>query len=246
MKQVGHYLPKVMLGLIMSVSLVLAGCASNGTGSSMLAGSGTAPDPRLTKSADASFFSTSGLTACAGGAGVGILACAVSSPNDKVKCMVVAGIAACGVAMGANYYYDYRRSQYSNTTQRLQLMNDDVKADTEKVAQRTATLQQVINDDKERIAGIQQSIKAKSLDKAKAQQEIASVDSNLAQMNKDLAGMRNKVTEYKKTADMERTNGSASQVSAIDLEISKMNTKVASLQKEVDGLYSQRQAITLG
>jgi uncharacterized protein YhaN len=246
MKQVGHYLPKVMLGLIISVSLVLAGCASNGTGSSMLAGSGTAPDPRLTKSADASFFSTSGLTACAGGAGVGILACAVSSPNDKVKCMVVAGIAACGVAMGANYYYDYRRSQYSNTTQRLQLMNDDVKADTEKVAQRTATLQQVINDDKERIAGIQQSIKAKSLDKAKAQQEIASVDSNLAQMNKDLAGMRNKVTEYKKTADMERTNGSASQVSAIDLEISKMNTKVASLQKEVDGLYSQRQAITLG
>lgn len=246
MKQVGRYLPKAMLGLIMSVSLVLAGCASNGTGSSMLAGSGTAPDPRLTKSADASFFSTSGLTACAGGAGVGILACAVSSPNDKVKCMVVAGIAACGVAMGANYYYDYRRSQYSNTTQRLQLMNDDVKADTEKVAQRTATLQQVINDDKERIAGIQQSIKAKSLDKAKAQQEIASVDSNLAQMNKDLAGMRNKVTEYKKTADMERTNGSASQVSAIDLEISKMNTKVASLQKEVDGLYSQRQAITLG
>lgn len=246
MKQVGHYLPKVMLGLIMSVSLVLAGCASNGTGSSMLAGSGTAPDPRLTKSADASFFSTSGLTACAGGAGVGILACAVSSPNDKVKCMVVAGIAACGVAMGANYYYDYRRSQYSNTTQRLQLMNDDVKADTEKVAQRTATLQQVINDDKERIAGIQQSIKAKSLDKAKAQQEIASVDSNLTQMNKDLTGMRNKVTEYKKTADMERTNGSASQVSAIDLEISKMNTKVASLQKEVDGLYSQRQAITLG
>ena len=246
MKQVGRYLPKAMLGLIMSVSLVLAGCASNGTGSSMLAGSGTAPDPRLTKSADASFFSTSGLTACAGGAGVGILACAVSSPNDKVKCMVVAGIAACGVAMGANYYYDYRRSQYSNTAQRLQLMNDEVKADTEKVAQRTATLQQVINDDKERIAGIQQSIKAKSLDKAKAQQEIASVDSNLAQMNKDLAGMRNKVTEYKKTADMERTNGSASQVSAIDLEISKMNTKVASLQKEVDGLYSQRQAITLG
>lgn len=246
MKSVCNYLPKAMLGLIMSVSLVLAGCASNSTGSSMLAGSGTAPDPRLTKSADASFFSTSGLTACAGGAGVGILACAVSSPNDKVKCMVVAGIAACGVAMGANYYYDYRRSQYSNTTQRLQLMNDDVKADTEKVAQRTATLQQVINDDKERIAGIQQSIKTKSLDKAKAQKEVASVDSNLAQMNKDLAGMRNKVAEYKKTADMERTNGGGSQVSAIDLEISKMNTKVASLQKEVDGLYSQRQAITLG
>jgi hypothetical protein len=226
MKQVRNVLPNVMLGLILSVSLVLAGCGTNGIGSSMLNNSNTAPDPRLTKSADASFFSTSGLTACAGAAGVGVLACAVTSPNDKVQCMVVAGIAACGVAMGANYYYDYRRAKYSNTTQRLQLMNDEVKADTEKVAQRTATLQQVINDDKERIADIQKSIKSKTLDKTKAQQEI--------------------VNEYQKTANLERVNGGGKQVTDIDSEITKMNTKVASLQKEVDGLYSQRQAITLG
>jgi hypothetical protein len=246
MKPVSGYLPKAVFGLLISVSLVLAGCANNGTGSSMLGSSSTAPDPRLTKSADAEFFSTSGLTSCAAAAGVGILACAVASPSDKVKCMVVAGIAACGVAMGANYYYDYRRSKYSNTAQRLQLMNDEVKADTEKVAQRTATLQQVINDDKERIADIQRSIKNKTLDKAKAQQEIASVDSNLTQMKKDLTGMRTKVSEYQKTAELERNNGGGTQVTAIDGEINKMNSKVASLQKEVDGLYSQRQAITLG
>lgn len=246
MKQVRNVLPNVMLGLILSVSLVLAGCGTNGIGSSMLNNSNTAPDPRLTKSADASFFSTSGLTACAGAVGVGVLACAVTSPNDKVQCMVVAGIAACGVAMGANYYYDYRRAKYSNTTQRLQLMNDEVKADTEKVAQRTATLQQVINDDKERIADIQKSIKSKTLDKTKAQQEIASVDSNLVLMKKDLSGMQEKVNEYQKTANLERVNGGGKQVTDIDSEITKMNTKVASLQKEVDGLYSQRQAITLG
>ncbi|MFJ4143155.1 hypothetical protein [Pseudomonas sp. NPDC089734] len=244
MKQVCDYLPKAIAGLFLSVSLVLGGCAN--TGSSMLGSSGPAPDPRLTQSTDAKFFSTSGLTACAGGAGVGILACAVASPNDKVKCMVVAGIAACGVAMGANYYYDYRRSQYSDTAQRLQLMNDEVKADTEKVAVRTATLQQVISDDKERIASIQKSIQNKTVDKAKAQQEIASIDSNLTQMRKDLDGMRTKVTEYQKTAQLERTNGGGNKVTEIDGEIAKMNTKVASLQKEVDGLYSQRSAITLG
>ncbi|EPN31148.1 lipoprotein, partial [Pseudomonas syringae pv. actinidiae ICMP 18807] len=75
MKHVRSHLPRVMLGLMISVSLVLAGCANNGTGSSMLGGSGTDPDPRLTKSTDSSFFSTSGLTACAAAAGVGILAC---------------------------------------------------------------------------------------------------------------------------------------------------------------------------
>lgn len=54
MEHVRRHLPRAMLGLIISVSLVLAGCANNGTGSSLL-GSGTAPDPRLTKSTDSSF-----------------------------------------------------------------------------------------------------------------------------------------------------------------------------------------------
>ncbi|RMU55542.1 hypothetical protein ALP29_201784 [Pseudomonas syringae pv. avii] len=49
MKHVRSHLPRVLLGLMISVSLVLAGCANNGTGSSMLGGSGTDPDPRLTK-----------------------------------------------------------------------------------------------------------------------------------------------------------------------------------------------------
>ncbi|WP_204314593.1 hypothetical protein, partial [Stenotrophomonas maltophilia] len=78
-------------------------------------------------------------------------------------------------------------------------MSDDIKADTEKVASRTATLQQVIRDDQERIAQIQSSIQNKTVDKAKAQQEIASIDSNLVLMRKDLDGMRSKVNEYQKT-----------------------------------------------
>jgi archaellum component FlaC len=65
-------------------------------------------------------------------------------------------------------------------------------------------------------------------------------------MKKDLSGMQEKVNEYQKTANLERVNGGGKQVTDIDSEITKMNTKVASLQKEVDGLYSQRQAITLG
>lgn len=234
------------ISLMLVASLVLTGCAS--TGSSMLGGSNDAPaDPRLTSGNDAKFFSTSGYQACAVAAGAGVLACALSNSGNKAACAVVAGLAACGVAMGANYYLDQRRAQYADTTQRLDKMTSDVQLETAKVAQRTDTLQRVINDDKQQIAAIQKDIKAKTVDKAKAQREIASIDTNIGLMRKDLSNMKTRVTEFEKVAQLERQNGSSqADVQKVEAEIAKMNSKVVALQQEVDGLYSQRSAITLG
>ena len=79
-----------------------------------------------------------------------------------------------------------------------------------------------------------------------AQQEIATIDENIGLMRKDLTNMKAKASEYQKVADQERTQGAGDEVATLDQEISKMNQKVAALQSEVDGLYSQRSAITLG
>lgn len=234
------------IGLMMAASLVLSGCAS--TGSSLLGDNtpGTV-DSRLTTGSDAKFFSTSGYQACAVAAATGILACTLSNSGNKAACAIVAGVAACGVAMGANYYLDERRAKYSDTTERLSAMNTEVQQETAKVAERTSTLQRVIADDKQQIASIQQSIKAKTVDKAKAQQDIASIDKNIVRMRKDVDNMKARVTEFEKVAKLERESGSnQADVQKVEAEISKMNTKVASLQQEVDGLYSQRSAITLG
>jgi len=66
-------------------------------------------------------------------------------------------------------------------------------------------------------------------------------------MRKDLTNMKKRVTEYQQVAKLERDGGaSQAEVQKVEAEITKMNTKVASLQQEVDGLYSQRSAITLG
>lgn len=227
---------------VLTASLLLTGCAS--TGSSMLGGDNA--DPRLTQGNDAQFFSKSGYQACAVGAGVGILTCALSNSSNKAVCAVAAGITACGVAMGANYYLDQRRSEYSNTSQRLAKMNTDVQQDTQNVITRTATAQQVINDDQLRIAQIKQAIASKSVNKAKAQNDITEIDRNIALMRKDLGNMRNKVTEYTKVAQKERQDGAGAEIKQVDISILKMNEKVATLQKEVDGLYNQRSAITLG
>ncbi len=234
---------RVWIGLMVAFSLVLSGCAS--TGSSLLGDSGA--DPRLTSGNDAKFFSASGYQACAVAAAGGILVCTLSNSGNKAVCAVAAGLAACGVAMGANYYLDDRRAKYADTTQRLNVMSADVQKETAKVAERTNTLQRVINDDKQQIADIQRDIKAKTVDKAKAQQSIVTIDKNLDLMRKDVKNMQTRITEFENVAKLERESGSDQvEVQKVESEIAKMNTKVASLQKEVDGLYDQRSAITLG
>jgi chromosome segregation ATPase len=105
----------------------------------------------------------------------------------------------------------------------------------------------VINDDQAKIARIKKDIANKKVDKTQAQEQIAEIDSNIARLRKDLGNMRIKVTEYTKVADAERAQGAAgAEIKQVDMNIKKMNQKVAALQKEVDGLYSQRSAITLG
>lgn len=104
----------------------------------------------------------------------------------------------------------------------------------------------MIKDDQARIAQIKQDMASKKLDKAKAQTQIAEIDQNIVRLRKDLGNMRNKVTEYTKVANLERSQGAGAEIKQVDMSILKMNEKVASLQKEVDALYSQRSAITLG
>lgn len=234
---------KLQIAFVATAGMLLSGCAT--TGSSML-DDNASPDPRLTKSNDAEFFSKSGYQACAVGAGIGILGCALSNSGNKAVCAIAAGITACGVAMGANYYLDQRRSEYSDTTTRLAKMNSDVEQDTQNVITRTATAKQVIQDDQARIAQIKRDIANKKVDKTKAQAQIAEIDSNIARLRKDLGNMRAKVTEYTKVADAERAQTASPEIKQVDMSILKMNEKVAALQKEVDGLYSQRSAITLG
>ena len=232
---------KTLISLAISSAILLSGCAS--TGSDMAS---SAADPRLTNTESAKFFSKSGYQACAVGAGVGVLACLASNSSNKAVCAVAAGITACGVAMGANYYLDDRRTQYSDTNQRLQAMTQDIKQDTDRVVQRTQVAQRVIQDDKALMAKIEKDMAGKNFDVAKATKDLSAIDSNIALLNKDLKNMQFKAGEYAKAAQQERSDGAGEKVAQMDQEIARMNQKVALLKTEVDGLFSERSAITLG
>ncbi|MDY7220307.1 hypothetical protein TOI97_12110 [Denitrificimonas sp. JX-1] len=230
-----------LASFVMSCAILVSGCAA--TGSHML---GSSADPRLTNNDTAQFFSKSGYQACAAAAGVGVLACLASNSSNKAACAIAAGIAACGVAMGANYYLDDRRSKYSDTNQRLQVMTQDIQEDTQRVVQRTQVAQRVIVDDKAKLAQIQKDLSSKRLDIAQANKDLATIDSNIALLNKDLTNMKAKADEYAKAAQKERAEGAGNKVNQMDREIERMNQKVALLENEIEGLFSQRSAITLG
>lgn len=243
MQNAFRFTPRTLIGSVMLGVALLSGCAS--TGSQLL--SGTQADARLTQGDDAQFFSKSGFTACAGAATAGVLACMVSNSSNKLACSVIAGVAACGVAMGANYYLDQRRSEYANTSERLVAMQADVEKDTARIIERTETAKQVIADDKKQMAELEKNLKEKKIEKKQAEKQLARVDKNIEVLNKDLKNMKEKVSQYRDVADAERRdNKKKAEIRNLDKQIDQMNLKVAVLEKEVEDLYSMRSAITLG
>lgn len=229
--------------LMVSASLILSGCAS--TGSSMT-GNQPATDSRLTNGQEAEFFSASGFQACAVAAGMGVAACMLLKSEEKTQCAIKAGIAACGVAMGANYYLDSRRAEYANTTDRLQAMNNDIQKDTEVVVARTNTAKQVIADNSKTLTQIAKDKDQAGFDKAVAQRQLGKVDADLAQLNKELTNMRKKATEYQQVAKSEQSEATETELAMVNTKVLELNKQIAVLEKEVNGLYDQRSAITVG
>ncbi|MGL5031033.1 MAG: hypothetical protein ACRC5V_06605 [Aeromonas sp.] len=228
--------------LMVSASLILSGCAS--TGSSLL-GSKPATDSRLTSGDDAEFFTASGLQACVVAAGLGVGSCLLLKPGAKLTCSIAAGIAACGVAMGANYYLDSRRAQYSNTGERLQVMSNDIQKDTDVVVARTNIAKQVIADNNKMLAKISADKDKAGFDKAAAQRELGKVDADLAHFKKELTNMRKKANEYQQVAKSEQSQDGKAQLAMVNTKVSTLNKQISVLEKEVNGLYDQRTAITL-
>jgi len=231
------------------VCVLLSGCLAT-TGGPAAENAEAVPDvtadSRLTEGADANFFSGSGWQSCAVAGGVTAAACLALS-GKPLKCLAGA-VAVCGVAMGANYYLELRRSQYSNATLRLQEMTKDVKKDSDKIKMRSETFRRVLKDDKQRLADLDKSIKAKKVSTENAKKELASLDKNVKHMRAELSGMKEKAANYEKVLAAEKgdSKGKSPALTEVEKEIRVLNSQVAKLEQEINSTYSLRDAITLG
>ena len=138
----------------------------------------------------------------AAGAVVGLLA----GGKNKGTAAVVGAVAACGVAMGANYYLDVRRGQYQNTSDQLKAMGDDIKTDTQKVQARSNSIKAVMADDKRKLEA---PVRHYGQDRrsGRREEELAQIDANIGVIKKDLSNMKNVADQYRQAGA--QTRGSA-------------------------------------
>lgn len=235
--------------LLVSLTLILSGCAN--TGSSLL--SGTKPDARLTSGEQSSLFSNSALQGCGlgalGGAGIGALTGALAGDGKKALVgAAVGGTAGCAAGLATNYYLDSLKKDYATTADRLQAMDKDINQDTADVAKTTATMKAVIRDNRATLTKISLQKDKAGFDKAGAKKELAQVDANITEMKKRIKVMNEKSAGYQLAIKDQRTSkkADAAKLKELNTKYQALNTQITALESETDGLYSQRQAITLG
>lgn len=228
---------RALMAGMLAVSVGLTGCAS--TGSSLLGGA--QPDARLTQGSDATFFSRSGMQACTAGAALAITACLVAASGDnKLLCAVAAGVAACGVAMGTNYYLDHRRSQYNSTSEMLDAISNDIQQDTDKLRQRATTMQAVIDSDKQKLAALEAEVRQQKLDEASARKQLATVDADIQRMQRELNNVDKRAEAYREAAA--GTSGG----DKLDARIKELEGEAAQLHNALGGLIAQRDSLDWG
>ena len=224
-----------------AAALILAlgtGCATTGAGDGSMSGgasSGPAPDPRLVQ--EGRFFSRSGFQACVvGGGGAFLLTTLIEGKVNRNA--LIAAVATCGVAMGANYYMDVKRSQYANNEQRLNAYINDVKTDNARITNLITTNNQIIAESKTAIDHVKAQLAAKQITEAEANRQLAKVDSDRRYLQNTLAKMKSKQQEYQKVAATERQQGN--DTAALDAEIARMQQQVNQLEYQLVQLSDYR------
>lgn len=235
--------------ILVSLTLLLSGCAN--TGSSLL--SGTKPDPRLTSGEQSKFFSSSAAQGCGigalAGAGLGALAGALAGDSKKALVGAAAGGAAgCAAGMATNYYLDNLKKDYATTADRLQAMDRDISKDTADLAKATVAMKEVISDNHATLTKISLQKDNAGFDKASANKELAQVDANIKIMKDKIKIMKEKSTAYKVALQGQTATNAAEKdkLKTLNTEYSQLNGQISALESEANGLYSQRQAISLG
>ncbi|MCA6999737.1 hypothetical protein [Dickeya solani] len=219
------------------LSIFLTGCQNT----SSLNNQQTSVDPRLTNNQDIEFFSKSGIQACAAGAAVGLIGCAISNSQNKAVCMAAAAIAGCGIGVGANAYLDNQRKKYATKEEQLNASILDVKNENQKLQNVSRVAKTVMADDRAVIASLNKDITAKIVDKKVVEKKLKNVDANITTLRGNLVEMKKHEQQWIDVA--KQTDKNSKKAAELDAEIQKMHVQIASLQQDLDTLYTQRTAL---
>jgi len=194
---------------------------------------------------NARFFLRSSVEAClltGGLSAIGSLLVTGGDEDDALK----AAIIGCGVGVGANYYMQYLRTQYANDEQRMRQIITDLKKDNARLSKVVVTAQAVIDQDRNKIAKIDQAYQEKKISSAEARQQLNSVDSNQLYLEQTLASLKKRQLKWQQIAEAERSNQPSANMAHMDTEIEKMNQQIATLASELEMLSNRRSISAIG
>ncbi|SES84272.1 hypothetical protein [Thorsellia anophelis] len=232
-----YKLKRIITSIMVSTVFILTGCAGGGGG---YFGSSSSVDPRLKNNPDIEFFSRSGLTACAAGAGLGIAGCLLSNSSKKAECALIAAVAGCGVGIGANAYLDYNRKKYGSEEEALNSAISDMKVENNRLERINQINKQVIIDNKATLDKLSKEIANNTINADMAEKQLKSIDANINFLRDTLAKAKERQANWEKVS-----NSTSADSSELDEQIAQMNEKVQALESELDSLFTQRSAIKL-
>lgn len=239
-----------ILCVLISATLLLSGCVD--TGSSML--KGTKPDTRLTSGDQAKFFSTSGAQGCGvgalAGAGLGALVgiLAGHDSKDALTGAVIGGAAGCVAGISTNYYLDSVQKEYATTAARLEGMDNGLKQETAAVEKTAQVMNQVIKENRATLSRLSQQKDKTGSYAANAKGELAKIDANIKVMKDKIKMMKEQDAGFKDALQAQKTTTKAEKekLASMKREYKNLNNQIVALENEANGLFTQRNAISLG
>ncbi|MGH8547383.1 MAG: hypothetical protein ACRERU_02030 [Methylococcales bacterium] len=182
---------------------------------------------------EAEFFSESGITACLVAGGVtGLLVYFLDKSKNRGTKAVIAAVAACGVAAGANYYLEAKRLEHADSEDRLNAMIKEIRNENTRLNGLIATTEQVISDDKAKFDRINASYNKNALSLKQAKDQLAAVAENKQFLQETLTKLKSREDEWKKVSIAERQ--SAANTAALDREISHLQQRVVLLEGQLE------------
>ncbi|MBU3827525.1 MAG: hypothetical protein IAA31_08595 [Candidatus Anaerobiospirillum merdipullorum] len=220
---------------MLAALLACSGCASNSAGQGGSNYSYDGVDPTLTQD-DANFFSESGWTACAIGAGVGAGLCLLlgHDADARLRCVAMAVPAGCGIFMGGNYLLDELRVNYKTKEAQLDHMTQLVEQDNRKLTNLNDQMQKLLDKDKQELSRLERGLADGSVQYDTLQQKLGQMDKNIDYMQRSIKVAQDRLDDYKQVRQALLQDGSTRMTAAGQQQLKELNTAIADMEAAID------------
>lgn len=238
-------LKKSALAALMCGALMTTGCLST-TQTSSNAGTGYSngayddDDVSSTlKHEDASFFSASGATACAVGAGIAMLGTLIMG-KDHAKNFAILGAAGCALGMGANYLLDNVRANYATTEEQLDATKTQVENQLEIARNLHEASSQAVKDDEKAVKQLKKDYKKGKTDYASLENKNRELNANIQYLTAQKEKAENNLTQINSAREgvVSDAGGQDALTAEQSRKLKELDSEIAALKSEIDAINS--------